>query len=132
MAREQKQEPEPVIYHMPEKYLEKQRIIKALLHHDKDYHLAMYFYAPAKTEDPDKLYLWGVYAGEKDNILLCFDKDSFKYLDEGSNPEEVYRFLREFNPVTTEYLGCVFGTCALPPKPEGKIIPFREALSCSA
>jgi len=117
------------IYALPEKYIERQRIIKAL--QDPLRELVMWFY---HTEEEKKIRLWGVYLDRNETLSgFFYDVKTLQRVGYGTDPntgereisiDSLYKYLHKEVGVT-ELLGYALGIKSNPPpKPEGKIIQF--------
>jgi hypothetical protein len=120
------------IYTFPKKYIERQRIIKAL--QDPLHELVMWYYH--NPDEDDVTYLFGVYL-RADNTLCIYyydietlQRQGMGYIP-GQTPGEelepdvnnLCKWLHKEGGIT-DLFGYVLGVQSKPPKHEGKIIQF--------
>jgi len=120
------------IYTLPQNYIERQRIIKALQY--PPYELVMWYYHT--PDEGGKEYLYGVYLKADDALCVYFyDIETLQMKGRGYNPEkppeeqfifdtnDIYRWLRRKHDIT-DLFGFALGVQPRPPNIESKIIQF--------
>jgi hypothetical protein len=115
-----------IIINMPEKYLERQRVMKALKRDDGELFLWDY----DATNISDTVYIWAVYLDKDDNYLMFkYDKDTLKPICK-CNMNTYHGIISLLawarRGETTDLFGYAIGVTMRPPKPEGKIIQFPK------
>jgi hypothetical protein len=124
---------EAKIYTLPENYIERQRIMKAL--HDPKRELVMWYYRTPPNKDKELLFAVYLNPGSTMSINY-FDTETLQYqgvgimdksgMDYKMVPDVYFLIdrLKRNRGCVTDMFGYAVGVTSKPPKPEGKIINF--------